>query len=145
MISGEQAAVATALDLAINRGAKRAIPLSVSGAFHSPLMEPAKAGLVETVKNLDFKNPTIPIVANCTGRPLTTGLEAKQELISQICNCVQWQQSIDFMLGVGVSLYLEVGPGKSLAGMVKRTDRSATAVSIGDIDSISRLSKIKDA
>lgn len=141
VISGEQAAVSKALNLALTRGAKRAIQLNVSGAFHSALMEPAKAGLAETVKHLDFKDPDIPIVANCTGQPLTTGLEAKQELLSQICNCVQWKQSVDFMTGAGVSSFVEVGPGKSLAGMVKRIDPSATAVSVGDIDSINRLSR----
>ncbi len=139
VISGERMALAQALDLAMARGARKVIPLSVGGAFHSALMEPAKAGLVEAVDSLKFKDPTVPIVANCTGKPLTTGEEAKQELISQISSCVQWKQTIDYMVGSGVSSFVEVGPGKALAGMVKRIDRSAEAVSVGDIDSILRL------
>jgi [acyl-carrier-protein] S-malonyltransferase len=141
VISGERMAVARALDMAQARGAKRAIPLRVSGAFHSALMEPARAGLVEVVNGLEFRDPTIPIVANCTGKPMTRGEEVKQELVSQICSCVQWKQSIDYMIGSGVSRFVEVGPGRSLSSMVKRIDRSAESISVGDMDSILQLSR----
>ena len=139
VISGEHIAVAQALDLAMARGARKVIRLSVGGAFHSGLMEPAKDGLVAAVDALKFKDPTVPIVANCTGKPLTKGEEAKQELISQISSCVQWKQSMDYMIGSGVSSFVEVGHGRALAGMVKRIDRSAEAVSVGDIASILAL------
>ena len=141
VISGERMALARALDLAIARGAKKAIPLRVGGAFHSPLMEPAKLGLVEAVKNLEFKDPVIPIVANCTGDPLTKADDVKKELISQISSCVQWNQSIDYMIGAGVSRFIELGSGRALSSMVRRIDPSAEAVSVGDMDSILQLSK----
>jgi [acyl-carrier-protein] S-malonyltransferase len=139
VISGERMAVASALDLASARGAKKVIPLHVAGAFHSGLMEPAKTGLVEAINQLNFRDPEIPIVANCTGEPLTTADSVKQELISQISACVQWKRSIDYMVGSGVSSFIEVGPGKVLSGMVKRIDRGANITSIDDFDSILSL------
>ena len=141
VISGDRIAVAQALDMASARGAKRALPLRVAGAFHSALMEPAREGLIEAVNSVDFNDPALPIVANCTGEPLTKAVDVKQELISQISSCVQWKQSIDYMLGSGVSRFVEVGPGKALSGMVKRIDHGAEAVSVGDMDAILDLSR----
>jgi len=141
VISGERMAVARAMDMATARGAKKAVPLRVGGAFHSALMEPAREGLVEVVNSLKFRDPTVPIVANTTGVPLTKAEDVKQELIAQICGCVQWKQSIDYMVESGVSRFIEVGPGNSLSGMVKRIAQSAETVSVGDIDSILLLSR----
>ena len=139
VISGERIAVAQALDLASARGAKKVIPLKVGGAFHSGLMEPAQHGLLEAVNGLTFRDPTIPIVANCTGEPLTSGDAIKQELVSQICACVQWKRSIDYMVDNGVSSFIEVGPGRALTGMVKRISRGATVMNVADIESILSL------
>ena len=139
VISGDRMLVAQALDLALARGAKRVMPLSVGGAFHSALMEPATAGLAEAVSKLEFRDPRVPIVANCTGEPMTSAEEVKQELVSQVCNCVQWNRSIDYMLGSGVSYFVEVGPGSALSSMVKRIDKSTETVSVGDMGSILRL------
>jgi len=139
VISGERMAVAQALDMASARGARKVIPLRVSGAFHSALMEPARSGLVEAVNSLEFKDPVVPIVGNCTGEPLTKAKDVKQEIISQVSSCVQWKRSIDYMVGAGVSKFVEVGPGTALSSMVRRIDRSAEAVSIGDMDGILRL------
>lgn len=141
VISGERMAVARALDMASSRGAKRAIPLRVGGAFHSALMEPAREGLVEAIDKLKFRDPTVPIIANTTGVPLTRAEDVKQELIRQICGCVQWKQSIDYMVESGVSRFIEVGPGDSLSSMVRRIDGSAETISVDDIDSILRLSR----
>ena len=139
VISGERIAVAQAMDLALARGAKKVILLRVGGAFHSGLMESAKVGLVQTVSKLNFMEPTVPIVANCTGTPLTTGETIKQELIAQISSCVQWKRSIDYMVGSGVSNFIEVGPGKALSGMVRRISKDARVASVADIDSILSL------
>ena len=139
VISGERIAVARALDLASARGAKKAIPLRVGGAFHSGLMEPAMAGLVEAINELDFQDPQIPIVANCSGRPLATAEDIKQELAAQVCGCVHWKRSIDYIVGSGVSDFVEVGPGKALSSMVRRISRIAKVTSVGDIDSILSL------
>jgi [acyl-carrier-protein] S-malonyltransferase len=139
VISGERIAIARALDLASARGAKKVMQLRVGGAFHSGLMESATAGLMEAINRLDLRDPEVPIVANCTGRPLTTADSVKQELISQVSGCVQWKRSIDYMVGSGVSTFIEVGPGKALSGMVKRISHKATATNVGDMDSILKL------
>lgn len=139
VISGERIAVARTLDLATARGAKKVIPLRVGGAFHSGLMEPARAGLIELVNSLPFSDPKVPIIANYTGEPLTTADSVKRELVAQICGCVQWKRSIDYMVGSGVSNFIEVGPGKALSGMVKRISRDAKVTSVGDMDSILSL------
>ena len=139
VISGERMAVARALDLASARGARKVIPLRVAGAFHSALMESARVGLAEAVGKLSLNDPTVPIVANTTGEPLTKAEDVRQELISQMCDCVQWRQSVEYMIGSGVSQFVEVGPGRALSSMVKRIDRSAEAISVGDMDSILTL------
>lgn len=141
VISGEVVRVAQALDLATARGAKKAIPLKVGGAFHSGLMEPARAGLVDTINSLSFQDPIIPIVGNCTGKPLQSADDIKRELTTQICECVQWKRSIDFMVDSGVSEFIEIGPGRALSGMVKRINRDATVTSVGDIDSIQKMNR----
>ena len=136
VISGERMGVARAMDLATARGAKKVIPLRVGGAFHSGLMEPARAGLVEAIEELELKDPRVPIIGNCTGSPLNTAAEVKQELVAQVCGCVQWKQSVDFMVGSGVTSFLEIGPGRALSGMVKRIDRRAQIAGVDDMDSI---------
>ncbi len=90
---------------------------------------------------MEFKDPEIPIIGNCTGQPLTTAESVKQELVAQICSCVQWKDSVDYIVGSGVDSFLEIGPGRALNGMVKRISRGATTVNVGDIDSILELHK----
>jgi len=141
VISGERMGVARAMDLATARGARKVIPLRVGGAFHSGLMEPARAGLVEAIEELELKDPRVPIIGNCTGSPLKTAAEVKQELVAQVSGCVQWKQSVDWMVGSGVTNFLEIGPGRALSGMVKRIDRRAQVAGVDDMDSILNLSK----
>jgi [acyl-carrier-protein] S-malonyltransferase len=139
VISGERLAIARALDLASARGAKKVIPLRVGGAFHSGLMEPAMTGLIRAVSEVEFREPSVPIIANCTGKPLTDAQEIRQELVSQICGCVQWKRSVDYMVKTGVSNFVEIGPGRALSGMVKRISRRATVTNVGDLESILSL------
>ncbi|HAL49096.1 MAG: ACP S-malonyltransferase [SAR202 cluster bacterium] len=141
VISGEPMGIARAMDLASARGAKKVIQLRVGGAFHSGLMEPAKAGLIEAIDSLKFNDPQVPIIGNCTGKPLTTADGVKQELVSQICSCVQWNDSVGYIIDSGVDSFLEIGPGRALNGMVKRISRQATTANIGDIQSILELHK----
>ena len=141
VISGEKISVARAMDLADARGAKKVIPLKVGGAFHSGLMEPAKVGLMDFIDGLKFNDPEVPIIANCTGRPLHGGEEIKAELITQISSCVQWKKSVDFMIKSGIDNFLEIGPGRALGGMVKKIDRATNVVSVNDIDSIVAISR----
>ncbi len=141
VISGERMALANALDMAVARGAKKAIPLNVGGAFHSGLMSEAQSGLIDAISGITFHDANIPIIANCTGRPLTNADDIKSELISQICSCVQWKRSVDYMLGIGLTEFMEIGPGRAISGMVKRISRKAKIHNVGDFASIINYSK----
>ena len=141
VISGDIMGVARACDLATARGAKKAIPLRVGGAFHSGLMEPARAGLIEAINGVQFHDPQIPIVGNCDAKPLATAEDVKRELISQICGCVQWKRTVDYMIDSGVNEFIEVGPGRALSGMVKRISRRSQITSVGDLESIMSLGR----
>lgn len=139
VISGAVAKVARALELAKAKGAPRAVPLQVSGAFHTPLMQSAVDGMTRAIESISFRDPVIPIIANTTAQPLTTGAQLKAELIKQLCNCVQWQRSIEYMLQEGVTSFIEIGPGKVLTGLIKRISKDAKTLNIGDVASISNL------
>lgn len=139
VISGERASVARAVELASARGAKRAIPLRVSGAFHSYLMGPALDGMVKALDAVQFRNPSTPVIANCTGKPLTTAGEVKEELIQQLCGCVRWQDSISYMVDVGVTSFIEFGPGRVLSSMVKRIADTIQVTSVSDVTSAQSL------
>jgi len=136
VISGAGDNLTQAVDLVKARGAYRAIPLQVSGAFHTPLMQPAVDGMAEIIATLPFGEPIVPIIANTTAQPLTTVESIKQELLSQLCNCVQWQRSVEYMVNDGVSTFVEIGPGKVLAGLIKRIDKNVEIVNIGDADAV---------
>ena len=141
VISGDRVNLARALDLASLRGARKAVPLNVEGAFHSALMKPAMIGLIEAVNELEFNDPKIPIIANSNALPLTTGEDIRDELISQICKSVQWNKTISYMMNTGISHFIEIGPGRALSGMVKRIDRKANISSISDMKTIINFSK----
>ena len=139
VISGAKENIARAIDLAKARGASRAIPLQVSGAFHSPLMQSAVDGLSEIIPTLDFQEPAVPVIANTTAQPLAAGEEVKAELLRQLCNGVQWQRSIEYMIDNGVSRFVEIGPGKVLTGLIRRINRDVETLNIGDVEAIKSL------
>ena len=139
VISGARENVDKAADLAKTKWASRAVPLAVSGAFHSSLMQPAVDGMSEIIATLDFQDPAIPIIGNTAAQPLTTAEEVKAELLKQLCNCVQWQRSIEYMINSGVSTFIEIGPGKVLTGLIKRIDKDVTTLNIGDAEAIKQL------
>ncbi len=139
IVSGDHMALAKAIDLAAARGARKCVPLPVGGAFHSGLMEPARPGLMEVIDSLDWHDPTVPVIANCDARSITTAAEIKKELGMQIMSCVRWSDSIRFMLDNGVRDFVEVGQGRVLAGMMKRIDREANISNISDMDSVVSL------
>jgi [acyl-carrier-protein] S-malonyltransferase len=140
VISGAEANLSQAVELAKSRGAHRAIPLQVSGAFHTALMQPAVDGMAEIMAKLEFKDPTTPIIGNTTAQPLTTAAAVKEELLNQLCNCVQWQRSVEYMISQGVNTFVEIGPGKVLAGLIKRIDRGVKILNIGDVESVRNFS-----
>ncbi|MFC2021889.1 ACP S-malonyltransferase [Chloroflexota bacterium] len=139
IISGAKENLPEATDLAKAKGASRTIPLAVSGAFHTPLMQPAVDGISEIIATLDFQDPTVPIIANTTAQPLTTAEQVKAELLSQLCNGVQWQRSIEYMIDNGVSTFIEIGPGKVLSGLIKRINKDVNTLNIGDAEAIKNL------
>lgn len=137
VISGTKNGLAWAMDLAKARGAKRVIRLDVSGAFHSYLMETAAGGLAEAVSRFKFCNPLIPIVANTTGYPKSTAAEVKEGIIQQVCGCVRWQSSIEYMVDAGVDTFIEIGPGKVLTGLIRRINNDVNVLNINDLATIS--------
>ena len=139
VISGAKENIEKAMALAKARGAAKAIPLQVSGAFHSPLMQPAMEGLAKIISRLSFKTPSVPVIANTTAQPLVRGDQIGSELTAQLLNSVQWQRSVEFMVSNGVSTFAEIGPGKVLAGLIKRINREANIVNIGDAEAIKNL------
>jgi len=132
VISGSKESLASAMELAKIRGAKRAIPLEVSGAFHSVLMQSAVEGTSRAIAGLTFRDPVTPIVGNTTAQPLGSGEAVKAELVNQLCNCVRWQKSVEYMIDAGVSTFLEVGPGQVLTGLIKRIDSRVQTRTIGE-------------
>jgi len=139
VVSGAREAVAKVGELSKARGAARVIPLQVSGAFHTPLMQSAVDGMSKIIANLSFKDPTVPIIANTTAQPLTTAAAIKEELINQLCHCVQWQRSVEYMVSQGVTTFIEIGPGKVLTGLIKRISKDVQTLNLGDSASIKNL------
>ena len=120
VISGEKAAVEAACAKFLEAGAKRALPLSVSGAFHSPLMEPARAALGEAIATTAFKEPACPVYQNVTALPHTDPEQIKDNLLKQLTSPVRWSQSVRNMRIDGAEEFIELGPGTVLTGLIKR-------------------------
>jgi len=140
VISGSQESLDKARRLAQTKGARRTVPLKVSGAFHSPLMEPALEGLRNAVAGVNFSKPSVPIIANVTAQPLTAVETIKEELVSQIVHCVKWQQSVEATIAKGVTTFFEIGPGNVLAGLIKRISPGAQVFNVNSADSIAEIS-----
>jgi [acyl-carrier-protein] S-malonyltransferase len=132
VISGEQLALQKAMELAKARGAKRVIPLSVSGAFHSPVMLPAAAKMAEVIATAPLRDAAIPVINNIAALPMTRADDIRQELSQQVADSVQWTRTIQYMVGAGVSIFIEIGPGQALTGMVKRIAKGVTTVNISN-------------
>ena len=127
VISGEIEAIDKACVTLLERGAKRAIKLPVGGAFHSPLMEPAREELAAAIEATTFSLPTCPIYQNVVAKAVTNPNEIKGNLIAQLTAPVRWTQSVQAMIADGASEFIEVGPGKVLQGLVKKINREAVA------------------
>jgi len=128
-ISGRDDAVERAMTLAKERGAKRAIRLPVTGAFHSSLMAPVVAALRPMIEAVPLNTASVPLIGNVDARPLTEPDDLRRELVEQITSPVRWVDVVATLGQAGVSTYCEVGPGKVLAGLVARCDRRATIIS----------------
>ncbi|MEG1999574.1 MAG: ACP S-malonyltransferase, partial [Bacteroidales bacterium] len=124
VISGEEIAVDAACEKLIAAGAKRAARLKVGGAFHSPLMEPARVELAAAIENTDFKKPKCPVYQNVTAQGETDPNIIKANLVAQLTAPVRWTQTIMNMITDGADSFTEVGPGNALQGMVKRINET---------------------
>lgn len=127
VISGETAAVEEACIKLKEAGAKRALMLPVNGAFHSPLMQPAQEKLAAAIEKTKFRNPTIPVYQNITTTAVSDPEEIKQNLIKQLTGPVKWTQSVQNMIKDGATTFIEVGPGKTLQGLIKKINSEVDA------------------
>jgi [acyl-carrier-protein] S-malonyltransferase len=139
VISGAVQGLAEANKSARTRGARAIIPLKVSGAFHSALMEPVIAEFSEIVSNVQFRSPNIPVVSNVTARPLTDVDSIREELVKQLRNCIQWQGSVEYMTQSGVATFYEIGPGRVLSGLLRRIDSELQVFNVAGVDDIAQL------
>lgn len=139
VISGDEAGVAEGIERAREAGARKAVPLNVSGAFHSPLMESAREGLASFLADVEIRDPEVPVVSNVTAEPVTEGARARELLVRQLTSPVLWSRSIGRMLEAGVDRFAEVGPGKVLCGLNRRNARGAPCASLGTADQIASL------
>ena len=130
VISGSIAGVEQACEALKNAGAKRALPLKVGGAFHSPLMEPAREELAKAIEETNFSSPKCPIYQNVVAHAVTEPQEIKKNLIAQLTAPVRWTECVRAMISDGATLFTEVGPGTVLQGLVKKIDSSISAESI---------------
>ncbi len=144
VISGNKDSLNRAMKLAEDKGARRVMPLQVSGAFHTHYMQPAADSLAEIIATISFAAPQVPIVANTTAGEITTAEMVKEELLSQLCNSVLWQRSIEYMINSGVSIFIEIGPGKVLSGLIKRINKDVKTINISDIESIAKITDFLD-
>jgi [acyl-carrier-protein] S-malonyltransferase len=139
VISGDVDKLSRAEELAKERGARRVIPLNVSGAFHSTLMDPVLGEFERVLDGFDFKTPRVPIVSNVTALPLTSGDQFREELLTQLRRCIQWEASVEYMTRQGVTTYYEVGPGTVLSGLIKRISPDAQTINISGVEDIAAL------
>ncbi|MFN3386490.1 MAG: ACP S-malonyltransferase [Candidatus Thermochlorobacter sp.] len=139
VLSGETAAIKTAIDLSKKYGAKLAKELSVSGAFHSPLMKPAKDELAEMLNQVDIQDAKIPVCMNVDACLTTNAEEIRKKLVRQLTNSVLWQQSVEEMIAAGITEFIEVGPQRVLQGLIKRINPNVTVSGIDTVQDVEKL------
>ncbi|MFY7672045.1 ACP S-malonyltransferase [Tenacibaculum sp. MEBiC06402] len=127
VISGEVEAINKACDILKEKGAKRALVLPVGGAFHSPLMEPAREELAKAIEETTFNTPICPVYQNVVAKAVTDPTEIKENLVAQLTGAVKWTQSVQQMIADGGAEFVEVGPGKVLQGLMRKIDRNVAA------------------
>ncbi|MBA4544032.1 MULTISPECIES: ACP S-malonyltransferase [Thermoactinomyces] len=144
VISGHRAAVEDAGEKAVAAGARRVIPLSVSGPFHSSLMKPAAEQLAAHLQSIQISPAQIPVIANVTARPVAEPAEIGRLLVEQVASPVLWEDSVRYMLEQGVDTFVEIGPGNVLCGLVKKINRRVDTLSIQDEESLKQaVEKLK--
>lgn len=142
VISGSVAGVQKAMELAKSAGAKLVKELVVSGAFHSPLMEPARESLFAALDELPIRTPRCPVYANVSAAPQTDPEQIRRLLKEQLLSPVRWNQSIAAMIADGAGTFLEIGPGQVLTGLLKRIDRNVSGFTVGTVEALEKAADI---
>jgi [acyl-carrier-protein] S-malonyltransferase len=141
VISGEVDKIAKAVELAKARGAKRAIPLPVAGAYHSPLMAGAQPRLQTELAKVKLSTPCVAVVSNVTGQPHGGPADISARLVEQVTSSVLWERSMHYLLAQGFKCFIELGPGTALSGFMKRIDKSAQMLNVSDVASLEATAK----
>ncbi len=144
VISGTKAAVDAAIEIAKTKGVRRAVPLAVSAPFHCPLMQPAAAVMAAALAEVEIKRPKVPLVANVLAAPIEDPQEIRRRLVEQVTGTVRWRESVAYMAQHGVTIFVELGSGKVLTGLLKRIVAEAEGVAIGTPDEISAYQSISE-
>jgi [acyl-carrier-protein] S-malonyltransferase len=142
VISGEAEKITKACELAKARGAKRALPLTVAGAYHSPLMASAQPKLAAELAKTKISAPMVPVISNVTAQPHGTTAEISAKLVEQVTSSVLWESSMRALLAQGFTRFIELGPGTALSGFMKRIDKSATMLNVADAASLEATVKV---
>lgn len=139
VISGEEGAVREASARLVEAGARKCVPLKVSGPFHSALLAGAGEKLAQELKNVPVKDPVIPYLCNVEAAYVTDSSRVKELLAKQVCGTVRWRESVERMIADGVDTFLEIGPGRTLSGFVRKIDRNVKTVNVETVDDLSKL------
>ncbi|UJF35310.1 ACP S-malonyltransferase [Paenibacillus hexagrammi] len=139
VVSGSKEGVAAVAERGKEIGAKRVIPLEVSGPFHSSLMKPASERLADVLAGLNMSEASMPVVANVTAQPVTQPDDIRRLLVEQVYSPVLWEDTITYLIAQGVDTFIELGSGTVLAGLIKKVDRSVKAVSLGSLDALEKF------
>ncbi len=142
VISGTVDGVEAAIQMAQDEGAKRALKLNVSGAFHSPLMKPVLDDFIKELEAVEFCKPDIPIFSNVTGQATIDPVEIKMFLEKQLLSPVLWTETIKHMLQGGAEVFVEVGPGRVLSGLLRKIDRQIKTLSVGTVEQLEKMSEV---
>ena len=142
VISGKKEAVEAAAESLKAAGAKRVIPLKVSGPFHSPMLKPAGEKLLDVLADVEVDDPTVPYVSNTTAEFITSKDEVKELLGRQVYSSVCWEQSIEKMIADGADTFVEIGPGRTLCGFMRKIDRNVKAINIAKVEDLEKLKEI---
>ena len=136
VISGAADRIEKACEFAKAKGARKAIPLPVAGAYHSPLMASAQPKLQAELAKAKISSPIVPVIANVNAQPHTTSDQIAARLVEQVTSSVRWEESIRYLLAQGFTRFIELGPGTALSGFMKRIDKSVTMLNVADVASL---------
>ncbi len=145
VISGEADKITQACELAKTRGARRALPLTVAGAYHSPLMATAQPKLAGELENITLGTPAVPVISNVTALPHDSPSSIRARLVEQVTSSVRWEESVRYLLAQGITRFIELGPGTALSGFLKRIDKNAQSFNVADLASLESTVKALEA